>query len=135
MNLFVAINAKCSTSNICNLVHVLLSHLYAVLKLITKSRHIVVYQRPRKKRRCCSTQVCYLLVLQSCQIRPSVSPKLPNWFLPNFYIFCLTYTYTTSHIKIEENRFSFSWDIYSWKLTKFLHIFFFFFAQNYLSHV
>ena len=41
-----------------------------------KSRHTVVCQQPRKQKKTCSTQVCYLLVPQSCQIQPSVSPKL-----------------------------------------------------------
>ena len=49
-------------------------------------------QRPRKQKKTCSTQVCYLLVPQSCQIQPSVSPKLLSRYLRNLYIFCLTYT-------------------------------------------
>ena len=51
-----------------------------------------MWQRPRKQKKTCGTQVCYLLVLQSCQIQPSVSPKLLSQFLPNLYILCLTYT-------------------------------------------
>ena len=46
----------------------------------------------KKTKKMCGTQVCYLLVLQSYQIQPSVSPKLLSWFLPNLYILCLTYT-------------------------------------------
>ena len=46
----------------------------------------------KKTKKSCGTQVCYLLVLQSCQIQPSVAPKLLSRFLPNLYIFCLTYT-------------------------------------------
>ena len=30
----------------------------------------------KKTKKMCGTQVCYLLVPQSCQIQPSVSPKL-----------------------------------------------------------
>ena len=58
----------------------------------SKSRHTVMCQRPRKQKKTCSTQVCYLLVPQSCQIQHSVSPKLLSRFLPNFYNLCLTYT-------------------------------------------
>ena len=46
----------------------------------------------KKTKKTCGTQVCYLPVPQSCQIQPSVSPKLLNQFLPNLYIFCLTHT-------------------------------------------
>ena len=46
----------------------------------------------KKTKKTCGTQVCYLLVLQSCQIQPSLSPKLLSQFLPNLYIFCVTYT-------------------------------------------
>ena len=58
----------------------------------TRSRHTVVCQQPRKQKKTCGTQVCYLPVPQSCQIQPSVSPQLLSRFLPNLYIFCLTYT-------------------------------------------
>ena len=57
------------------------------------SRHTVVCQQPRKQKKTCGTQVCHLLVPQICQIKPSVFPKLLSRFLPNLYIFCLTYTY------------------------------------------
>ena len=43
-----------------------------------ESGHTVVCQRPRKQKKACGTQVCYLLVPQSYQIQPSVSPKLQN---------------------------------------------------------
>ena len=46
----------------------------------------------KKTKKTCGTQVCYLLVPQSCQIQPSISPKLLSQFLPNLYILCLTYT-------------------------------------------
>ena len=36
--------------------------------------------------------VDYAVNLQSCQIQPSVSPKLLHRFLLNLYILCLTYT-------------------------------------------
>ena len=49
-------------------------------------------QWPRKQKKTCGTQVCYLPVPQSCQIQPSISLKLLSQFLPNLYIFCLTYT-------------------------------------------
>ena len=70
-------------------------------------RHTIVYQRSRKqkKMRGGGTQVCYLLVPQSCQIQPSVFPKLLSRFSTKFLYF-LPYMYTTSHIKIEGNRFS-----------------------------
>ena len=45
-------------------------------KIYLLSRHTVVCQQPRKQKKTCGTQVCYLLVPQSCQIQPSVSPKL-----------------------------------------------------------
>ena len=38
-------------------------------------------------------------------------------------IYFLPYIYTTLHIKIKGNPFSTSWDICSWKLPDFLHIF------------
>ena len=63
-----------------------------VVSLIHVSRHTVVCQWPRKQKKMCGTQVCYLLVPQSCQIQPFVSAKLLIRFLPNLYIFCLTYT-------------------------------------------
>ena len=40
--------------------------------LLLLSRHTVVCHWPRKQKKMCGTQVCYLLVLQSCQIQPSV---------------------------------------------------------------
>ena len=46
----------------------------------------------KKQKKTHGTQVCYLLVLQCCQIQPSVSPKLLSRFLPNLYILCLTHT-------------------------------------------
>ena len=88
---------------------------------MTISRHTLVCQHPRKQKKTCGTQVCYLLVPWSCQIQPSVSPKLLNRFLPNLYII-LPYICMTLHIKIKENWFSFSWDTCSWKLPNFLHI-------------
>ena len=63
-----------------------------IIRMHKISRHTVVCQRPRKLKKTCSTQVYYLPVPQSCQIQPSVSPKLLSWFLPDLYIFCLTYT-------------------------------------------
>ena len=39
----------------------------------------------KKTKKTCGTQVCHLLVSQSCQIQPSVSPKLLCLFLPNLY--------------------------------------------------
>ena len=39
------------------------------------------------------------------------------------FIYFLPYINTTSHIKIEGNHFSKSWDICSWKLPDFLHLF------------
>ena len=66
--------------------------LIIICKCQTKSRHTVVCQWPRKQKKTCGTQMCYLLVPQSCQIQPSVSPKLLSRFLQNLYIFCLTYT-------------------------------------------
>ena len=96
--------------------------------------HTVVCQRPRKQKKTCSTQVCYLLVLWSYQIQPSISPKLLSQFLPKF-IYFLSYIYITSHIKIDGNHFSSSRDICSWKLPNFLYILLHTKLQIYLSHV
>ena len=74
--------------------------------------HIKTYSSvsaAKKTKKTCRTQVCYLLVQQSCQIQP--------------------YIYTTSYIKIEGNHFSSSGDICSKKLPIFFT--FFFFEQNY----
>ena len=53
-----------------------------------------------KQKKTHGTQVCYLLVLLSCQIQPSVSSKLIIQFLPNLCIFfCLIYTTSLSKLK------------------------------------
>ena len=76
-----------------------------LISLLLLSRHTVVCQLPRKQKKTCGTQVCYLLVVQSCQIQPSVSPKLLSWFLPNYilstklYTFYLTYALLISKLK------------------------------------
>ena len=49
----------------------------------------------KKIKKTCGTQVCYFLVPQSCQVQPSISPKLLSRFLPNLYIFALHITYIT----------------------------------------
>ena len=55
------------------------------------SRHTVVCQWPRKQKKTLHTSVLFTGTA-SCQIQPSVSPKFLSQFLPNLYIFCLTYT-------------------------------------------
>ena len=70
-----------------------LSEIYSLnVRSAPKLRHTVVFQWPRKQKKTQGTQVCYLLVPQSCQIQPFVSPKLLYRFLPNLHIFFLTYT-------------------------------------------
>ena len=92
------------------------------------SRHTVVCQQPRKQKKMCGTQVCYLLVPQSCQIQPSVSPKLLSRFLPNLYMSCLSYTLL--HISNLKEITSAVLEIF---VPKNCPIFFtfFFFTQNY----
>ena len=78
-------------------------------------------QRPRKQKKTQDTNVLFIGTV-----------KLPNSafciskttiLISNKFTYFLPYIYTTSHIKIEENSFSSSWDICSWKLPDFLHIF------------
>ena len=52
--------------------------------------------------------------------------KLQSWFLPNLYMFCFIYLYTTLQIKMEGNCSRLSWNIHYWKLLTF----FFYFAQK-----
>ena len=82
----------------------------------------------KKTKKTCGTQVCYLLVPQSCQIQPSVSLKLLSQFLSNLYTFCLTYT--PLHISNLKEIASAILEIF---VPKNCPIFFtfFFFAQNY----
>ena len=44
-------------------------------------------------------------------------------FLPDIYILCPPYSYTTLHIKFKGNLPNSLWDTYSWKFLDFLHIF------------
>ena len=94
-----------------------------------KSRHTVMCQRPRKQKKTSGTQVYYLLVPQSCQIQPFVSPKLLSQFLPNLYIFCLTYTLL--HISNLKEIASAVLEIFVPKNCPIFFTFFFFFTQNY----
>ena len=82
------------------------------------SRHTVVHKQQRKQKKMQGTQVCYLLVLKSFQIQPSVSPKLLSHFFPNLYIFAL-HIATLLHIsKIEGDHFRISRDIFFLKIAQ-----------------
>ena len=73
--------------------HIYIKHKLQLLPYnISESRHAVLCQWPRKQKKTLGTQVCYLLVAPSFQIYPSVSPKLLSQFLPNLYMFYITYT-------------------------------------------
>ena len=81
---------------------------YGVLANVAVHQDTVVCQRPKKQKKTCSTQVCYLKLLNSA-FRISKTIKLIFTKL----IYFLPYIHTTSHIKIVGNRFSTSWDICS----------------------
>ena len=109
------------------------------------SRHTVVCQRPRNQKKTQGTQVCYFKTHSS--VSAAMKPKedarhtsvlftgtvkLPNSAfciskttkpISTKFTYFLLYIYTTLHTKIEGNSFSSSWDICSWKLPDFLHIF------------
>ena len=101
-------------------------------------RHFILYgsikthssvSAAKKTKKMRGTQVCYLLVPQSCQIQSSVSPKLLSRFLPNLYIFCLTYTLL--HISKLKEITSAVLEIFVPNNWPIFFTFYFFFAQNY----
>ena len=62
------------------------------VRLFPVSRHTVVCQRPRKQKKTCDTQVCYLLVSWSCPNSAFHISETTKLISTNLYIFCLTYT-------------------------------------------
>ena len=85
------------------------------------SRHTVVCQQPRKKEDVQNTSVLFTGTVNLANSAFCISKTTKPISMK--FIYFLPYIYTTSHIKIEGNCFSTSWDICSWKLSNFLHIF------------
>ena len=100
-----------------------------------ESRHTMC-QRPRNKKDPQHTSVLLFtgtVKLLNSAFRISKTSKL----ISTKFIYFLPYIYTTSHIQIKENPLSTYWDICSWKLPDFLHIFLLLCTklQIYLSHI
>ena len=85
-----------------------------------------VCQRPRKQKSQKTEDMWHTSVLFTGIIKlPNSAFHISKTTKPisTKFIYFLSYIYTTSHIKIEGNRFSSSWEICYWKLPNFLHIF------------
>ena len=73
-------------------------------------------QQPRKQKKMCAHKCVIYWCHKAAKFNlPYLSNYILSWFLPNLYIFCFRYTLLHMYIKIEENCFSISRYIYSWK--------------------
>ena len=72
-------------------------------KITNISRHTVVCQQPRKQKKMCSTQVCYVFTGTVKLLNSAFRISKTTRSISTKFIYFLPYICTTSHIKIKGN--------------------------------